>query len=196
MAATTRTLSTAEVRREELLQAAERVFAARGFHGTPTTEIAKAAGISQAYLFRLFPTKLDLFVACVDRCFARTGDLFREAARQGRIDGAEPLDAMGRAYGDMLRDPNRTETLLHMQMQTYAATAEPAVRDAARRGYGALYELVQGESGADDEALRAWFGTGMLMNVLAAMDMIAAIDADEADAPWAVALIGPPDGGC
>ncbi|MDQ3723189.1 MAG: TetR/AcrR family transcriptional regulator, partial [Actinomycetota bacterium] len=66
-----RTLSTAEERREEILQAAERVFAARGLHGTPTMEIAKAAGISQAYLFRLFPTKAELFMALVERCNAR-----------------------------------------------------------------------------------------------------------------------------
>jgi len=177
----TRTLSTAEVRREELLAAAERVFAERGYHGTPTTEIAKAAGISQAYLFRLFPTKLELFVACVERCFARTGELFRAAAR-GRAEGVDPLDAMGRAYGEMLQDPD--QRLLHLQMQTYAASAEPEVREAARRGYAALFELVQRESGASDEALQAWFGFGMLMNVLASMR------ADEVDAPWTRALLG------
>jgi AcrR family transcriptional regulator len=184
MAAVTRTLSTAEARREELLEAAERVFAMRGYHGTPTTEVAKAAGISQAYLFRLFPTKLELFVACVDRCFARTAELFREAARQGRIDGVDPLDAMGHAYGQMLKDSDRR--LLHLQMQTYAASAEPAVREAAQRGYAALFELVERESGADDEAMRAWFGVGMLMNVMAA------IGALEVDAPWTRALL-PPD---
>src|SRR4051812_1395167 len=117
MATAPRTLSTAEARREELLRAAERVFAERGYHGTPTTEIAKAAGISQAYLFRLFPTKLALFVACVERCFARTNKLFSDAAAAGRIDGVDPLQAMGEAYGQMLQDPE--QRLLHLQMQTY-----------------------------------------------------------------------------
>jgi AcrR family transcriptional regulator len=185
MATPTRTLSTAEVRREELLQAAERVFAERGYHGTPTTEIAKAAGISQAYLFRLFPTKLELFVACVERCFARTRELFSDAAAQGRIDGVEPLRAMGEAYGLMLQDPK--QRLLHLQMQTYAAAAEPEVRDAARAGYRSLFELARRESGADDAALQSWFGYGMLMNVLAS------IGADEVDEPWAQVLLGPGD---
>lgn len=185
VAAVTRTLSTAEVRREELLQAAERAFATRGYHGTPTTEIAKAAGISQAYLFRLFPTKLELFVACVERCFARTAELFRAAAAQGRIDGVAPLEAMGGAYGEMLRDPD--QRLLHLQMQTYAASAEPAVRAAAQAGYRSLFELAQRESGADDDALQAWFGFGMLMNVLAS------IGAPEVDQPWAHALLGGKD---
>jgi AcrR family transcriptional regulator len=183
MAAPTRTLSTAEVRREELLEAAERVFATRGYHGTPTTQIAKAAGISQAYLFRLFPTKLELFVACVDRCFARTAELFREAARQGRIDGVDPLDAMGLAYGQMLADSDRR--LLHLQMQTYAAAAEPEVREAAQRGYAGLFELVRSESGADDAAMREWFGVGMLMNVMASIGGL------EVDAPWTRALLPP-----
>jgi len=181
MAAITRTLSTAEARREELLEAAERVFATRGYHGTPTTEIAKAAGISQAYLFRLFPTKLELFLACVDRCFQRTGELFHEAAAQARADGADPLEAMGLAYGEMLLNSDRR--LLHLQMQTYAATAEPAVREAAQRGYAELFELVKRESGADDDTLREFFGIGMLMNVMAS------IGALEVDAPWTCALL-------
>jgi AcrR family transcriptional regulator len=181
MSTATRTLSTAEVRREDVLAAAERAFAVRGYHGTPTTEIAKAAGISQAYLFRLFPTKLELFVACVERCYARTGELFAKAAAQGRADGIEPLEAMGAAYGEMLRDPD--QMLLHLQLQTHAASDEPGVREASRRGFGMLVELVRRESGADDDALRAWFGYGMLMNVLAAMR------ADEVDEPWVHALL-------
>lgn len=188
VATASRTLSTAEARREELLEAAERAFAIRGYHGTPTTEIAKGAGISQAYLFRLFPTKLELFVACVERCFARTGELFRATAAQGRANGVEPLEAMGCAYGEMLKDPD--QRLLHLQMQIYAATDEPAIRAAARRGYRSLFELVQRESGADDETLQAWFGFGMLMNVMAS------IDADEVDEPWARALLADKDLPC
>src|SRR5215475_3687882 len=67
MPTTTRQLSTAAERREVLVEAAVAAFAEHGFHGTPTTEIAKAAGISQAYLFRLFPTKSELYVAAVER---------------------------------------------------------------------------------------------------------------------------------
>src|SRR5436190_917530 len=80
-ATSTRTLSTADERRETILEAAERIFAARGLHGTPTLEIAKAAGISQAYLFRLFPTKAELFLALNDRCNARIRDTFSQAAQ-------------------------------------------------------------------------------------------------------------------
>ena len=81
-------------------------------------------------------------------------------------------------------DPDGWQRLLHLQLQTYAASAEPAVRDAARQGFAALFDLVRRESGADDEALQAWFGFGMLMNVLAS------IGAEQVDAPWTRALLG------
>jgi AcrR family transcriptional regulator len=176
MAAAARTLSTADERRETVLQAAEKVFAARGYHGTPTTAIANAAGISQAYLFRLFPTKRELFVALVDRCYERTAATFARAADEAT--DATPLAAMGAAYGELLRDRDA----LLLQLQTHAATDDPEIRDAVRRGFGRLYELVAQRSGATDEELQHWFAHGMLMNVVAAMR------ADELDEPWARAL--------
>src|SRR4051794_36014738 len=99
-----RTLSTAEERREEILVAAERVFAARGLHGTPTLEIAKAAGISQAYLFRLFPTKGALFLALVERCNERVRRTFVDAAEAARASGEPVMQAMGMAYIGLLDD--------------------------------------------------------------------------------------------
>lgn len=175
MATTIRTLSTAEQRREDVLVAGERAFAARGYHGTPTTEIAKAAGISQAYLFRLFPTKLELFVALVERCFAHTIDVFTAAAAEARRTDADVLVTMGQAYAELLADRDQ----LLLQMQAYAACDEPDIRDATQAGMRRLVELAQRESGADDEVIRNWLGHGMLMNVLAAMGVY------QLDEPWA-----------
>jgi AcrR family transcriptional regulator len=174
---TPRTLSTAEERRETLVEAAVQVFAERGFHGTPTSEVAKAAGISQAYLFRLFPTKSELYVAAVDRCFARTLATFKAAAESaGDMD---VLDAMGAAYAELLED----RTALLGQLQGFAGSVnDPVVREAVRRGFGALYDFVARTSRASDEDLAAWFAHGMLLNVMAAMD------AQNVDEPWARAL--------
>src|SRR3954464_7861826 len=97
---TKRTLSTAEERREAVLGAGMSVFAERGFLGTPTTEVAKAAGISQAYLFRLFPTKTDLVLAVVQRSNDRIREAFARAAAQSKArgeSGEEVLMAMGEA---------------------------------------------------------------------------------------------------
>ena len=70
-----RTRMTASHRREMVLQAALIEFATRGLDGSSTQDIAQRAGISQPYLFRLFPTKKALFLALVERCFQRVQEL-------------------------------------------------------------------------------------------------------------------------
>ena len=182
-----RTLSTADERREEILRAAERVFAARGLHGTPTMEIAKAAGISQAYLFRLFPTKAELFSALVQRCNARIERTFTDAAAAAREAGEPVMQAMGRAYIGLLGDRD----LLLNQLHAHAACDDPAIRDQMRSGFARLVEIVERESGAEPQDVRQFFAHGMLLNVLAAMQ------AQDVDEHWAQLLLKPaaPDPG-
>lgn len=177
-----RTLSTADERREEILVAAERVFAARGLHGTPTMEIAKAAGISQAYLFRLFPTKAELFTALVERCNARIERTFSDAAAAARRDGTPVMEAMGMAYVGLLGDRD----LLLNQLHAHAACDDAAIRDQMRRGFARLVEIVERESGAGAQDVRTFFAHGMLLNVLAAMQ------AQDVDEHWAEVLLKPP----
>src|SRR6478609_8204120 len=137
----TRTRLTAEERRTSVLAAALPEFAAGGLAGTSTEDIARRAGISHPYLFRLFPTKKALFIAVVDECFARVADSFLAAA--GDLRGQEALDAMGSSYGELLTDSDR----LRMQMQAYAASpTDPDVQAATRRGFGRLWEIVADRS--------------------------------------------------
>jgi AcrR family transcriptional regulator len=180
--ATSRTLSTAEERREEILQAAEHVFASRGLHGTPTMEIAKAAGISQAYLFRLFPTKAELFSALVQRCNDRIERTFTDAAAAARATGEPVMQAMGKAYVGLLAD----RSLLLNQLHALAACDDPAIRDQMRLGFARLVEIVEHETGAAPQEVRTFFAHGMLLNVLAAMQ------ASDVDAHWATVLLEPP----
>ena len=84
------TRKSAEERRDDILQAALVEFAERGLHGASTEEIAKRAGISQPYVFRLFGSKKDLFKATVARCFRQTLELFQRAAEGKR--GYENMD--------------------------------------------------------------------------------------------------------
>ncbi len=179
---TARTLSTAEERREEILEAAERVFPARGLHGTPTMEIARAARLSQAYLFRLFPTKSELFIALVARCNARIERTFSEAAAAARAAGEPVMPAMGTAYVGLLSDRN----LLLNQLHAHAACDDPAIRAETRRGFAHLVELVERETGAEAQEIRSFFAHGMLLNVLAAMR------AEDVDEHWARLLLKPP----
>jgi AcrR family transcriptional regulator len=175
---TTTPRQTAEQRREAVLAAALDAFARGGLHGTSTEEIAAAAGISQPYLFRLFGTKKRLFLATIDRCMADTLELFREAAGERR--GQEALDAMGKAYLAMV---TTDRTRLLAQMEGYAACDDPDVRDAMRAGYGKLHLFVETVSGLNEGAVAGWFAGGMLLNVVAAMDLWGSHE------PWARRLL-------
>ena len=147
------------------------VFAEHGLSGASTDEIARRAGISQPYLFRLFRTKKELFIASVERCFAETRETFEQAA-EGKT-GEAALSAMGNAYGELIRsNPNR----LRAQMQTYAACDDPDVRRAARRGFGELVATVERASGVDADTLSRFFAKGMLINVVASMDLLDAVE--------------------
>jgi AcrR family transcriptional regulator len=152
-------------RRELVLEAAMTDFAANGLAGTSTEDVARRAGISQPYLFRLFPTKKALFVELIGRCFGRVRDTFIAAADD--LTGEEALEAMGDAYELLLED----RTLLRLQMQFYAACHDPEIRDATRAEYKGLWELTERLTGLPFQRVVDFFAVGMLMNVAAAMDL-------------------------
>jgi AcrR family transcriptional regulator len=169
------------VRREEILEAAMREFAYGGLHGTSTEKIAERAGISQPYLFRLFRTKKELFIASSQRCFARVLASFQKAA-EGKT-GAEAKLAMGRAYDQLLAD----RELLLGQLQMYAACSDPEIRDATRAGFAELFRYVEDVTGLSTLEIRDFFAMGMLMNVAAAMDLPQICGTDDS---WAQELRG------
>jgi AcrR family transcriptional regulator len=166
---------TAGERREQIVAVAVRHFGDSGMHGTSTEDIAQEAGLSQPYLFRLFRTKRDLFLACCEACTARVIEAFRTAA--AAAPEGEKLTAMGDAYMALLGD----EQWLRMQLQMYAACADDVIRVRARELYRDLVQAVREFSGADEEDLWRFFATGMLINVVSSIGLkeIAAED------PWA-----------
>src|SRR5213595_4247027 len=140
MAVSTR--KSATERRDEILEAALVEFAAHGLDGGSTEAIAKAVGISQPYVFRLFGTKKELFMATVERCLRGTLEMMHTAS--AGLRGEEALQAIGEAYSERLAsDP----TYLRSQMQAYAASDDPQIRDVVRKGYGELVEYVERVSG-------------------------------------------------
>jgi AcrR family transcriptional regulator len=155
----------AEQRREELIQIGFRRFAVGGYNGTSTEDIAREAGISQPYLFRLFRTKRELFLACVDRCFEHVADVFAEAAAAAPPE--ERLQAMGHAYHDRLL-PDRHALML--QMQGYVAS-DPEIRARVREGYQGLVRRVAELAEIEVDETWDFFATGMMLNVMAALDL-------------------------
>ena len=160
---------TAGERRDEVIRAAAVEFAAGGFAGTATEAIARRAGVSQPYLFQLFRTKRELFLATVRDCFARIAGRMETSGKAGRAAGQDPdqvLAMMGKAYVDLLASDR---DLLRLQLHAYAACSDPEIQGEVRALYQELWHTVARISGADPAALYPWFANGMLINVIASI---------------------------
>ncbi len=165
----------ADERRVSVLRAAMTEFAVSGYAGTSTEAIAARAGISQPYLFRLFGTKRELFIATLDVMHGRIEAAFRAAAEG--LSGPEAMMAMAEAYKELLSERD----LLQVQLHAFAASGDPEIRRAAREGLRHLWAVTAELTGFGDDQIRAFFAQGMLMNVLAA------VDAESLDETWAQA---------
>ncbi len=156
---------TASERRAAVLAAAVIEFARSGYAGTSTEAIATRAGISQPYLFRLFGTKKGLFIATYELVSDR---IIAALARAGAgRTGEEALAAIGEAYGDLLQDPE----LLRVQLHGFsAAPGDEDIAATCRRTFEALWHLVHERTRLPDEQVRAVIATGMLLDVISAID--------------------------
>jgi AcrR family transcriptional regulator len=155
-----------EQRREQVIDAAVTEFAANGFHATSTGAIAKRAGISQPYIYALFPNKHELFLAVHRHVVDRIRRVFLEAARGG-ADTEERLHNMGNAYIALLDDRD----LILVQMQAHAAAGDPALREPVRQEFLRLAEDIRQMSGASQEKVAQFLAVGMLLNVVAALEL-------------------------
>ena len=174
----TTTRHTAAERRDDILDAALVEFSRGGLAGTSTDDIARRAGISQPYLFRLFGTKKELFKGTVSRCFRETLVMFQRAAEGHR--GEDALAAMGQASMQLLLEDR---TRLRAQMQAYAACDDPELGAVVRNGFGDLVAYAERVSGLPAEDVASFFAKGMLLNVLSSMQIQAHPE------PWAQRLL-------
>jgi AcrR family transcriptional regulator len=158
--------NTSDERRQQVIEAAVKEFAANGFHATSTGAIAKRAGISQPYIYALFPSKTELFLE-VDRYVVdRIRRAFLDAVR-GKSTTEERLEAMGQAYMELLA--NRDE--IRFQMQAHAAAGNPELAEPIRKEFTGLWEDVKRMSGASEDQVREFMGKGMLLNVVASLEL-------------------------
>lgn len=149
-----------------MIEAAIAEFGEHGYHSTSTAAIAKRAGISQPYIYALFPDKEALFLACYRRGCERIRHAFAEAAR-GTEPGEARLGAMATAYVDLLQSPRE----LMLQLQAFAAAGDPALRPAIREGFIDVMNDIRRLLGGDADDAALFTGRGMLLNILTALEV-------------------------
>jgi AcrR family transcriptional regulator len=160
-------------RRSQVLGIAAGEFANHGLHGASIDAIAHEAGITQAYVFRMFGTKKALFVELVGAAFDRFSDGMSQAARGAA--GLAALAQMGAQYYELLAD----RTTLLLQLQGFAACGDSEVRDLVRSRLAHMWNTVADTTGLDPVTVKSFLAFGMLLN------NVAALDVDELDEPWA-----------
>ena len=162
---------TADERRDAIVAAAITEFADAGLAGASTEAIARRAGISHAYLFRLFSTKRELFVACINRAHERVMEAFRTAARQ---PGPAPIERkLGRGYTQLLAD----REVLRFQLLSFAvACGDDELRAVQRERFAEVFRWLQDEAGMSPDRARLFTAQGMLINVAAALELPELVD--------------------
>lgn len=157
--------STADARRSVITSEAVKVFARAGYRATPVTDVAEAAGISPAYVFRLFDGKLGLFLAALEHCHEQVLATMSDVA--DRMPEEKPevvLAAMGDAYAELIADRD----LLMLQVHALSAVDVPEIAAATRRGLERVITFIQDRTGAPDAAVQQFIAYGQLCHLIVA----------------------------
>jgi AcrR family transcriptional regulator len=152
-----------EERREIVLRESIPVFARYGYEGATTAEIAKRAGVTQPYIFKLFGSKKALFIEACKRNMNTTELQMRDSA--GGKTGHDAMEAMGHAYVERME--NDRDSLL-LQMQQYAACYDEDIQTTVRGCMRGIWDAVVEISGEPVEEVAVFIAKGMMCNVLAA----------------------------
>jgi TetR/AcrR family transcriptional regulator len=158
----------AEERRAAVLDTACTVFSRGTYHGTTTAEIARAAGVSEPILYRHFPSKRELYLACIDETWRRTRTRW-EQALANEPDPAEWVAALGRAF---LEWGEQRTLISNLWLQSLAeAIEDPKIRAQVRALVRKVHAFVAGvvrrsqdEGGIDrarDPNAEAWIFLGV-----------------------------------
>lgn len=159
----------AEERRESVVRAAMVEFARGGYRGTSTEAIARRVGVSQPYLFRLFPNKQAIFEAACEHCIEETWRVFDKASEG--LSGTEAREAMGEAYLNLVEDREQVMMQMQMYVSVFAAESlgEMEVGESARAAWLRLFERIRERVGGDQKEATQFMAFGMLINTLVAL---------------------------
>lgn len=124
-------------RRKQLLGAAQQVFVASGYHATAMDEIAERAGVSKPVLYQHFPSKLELYLAVLDRHVDALVDAVREALEATDDNKQRVAGVTGAFFSFVDTDGEAFRLVFESDL-----TSEPLVRDRVARMTAACAEPI------------------------------------------------------
>ncbi|WP_162606345.1 TetR/AcrR family transcriptional regulator [Jiangella asiatica] len=168
-------------RRQQMLAAASVVFGERGYAAATTDQIAAAAGVSQAYVVRVFGGKENLFVEVARRAIDRITTAFRGAIAESNSTGSDdpkPVEArLGEAYIDLIADRGILLSLL----QIFSLGHDPVIGPIGREGFLSIYRVVRDEAGLAPADASRFMSEGMMINTVLALQLQESPDPDAAE---------------
>lgn len=148
-------------RRDLVLAAATSVFAEAGYHGTTTDTVARAAGVSQPYVVRMFGTKENLFVTVLTRALDLVMTSFRDA-----LAARSPETSIETALGDSYYVLAQDRDVLLCLMHAFTLGSHPVIGPCARDGFLAVFEFLRTDGGMSADEAQRFLAGGMLINTV------------------------------
>lgn len=174
-----RVLSTAEQRRALVISSAITTFARAGYHSTTIAHVAANAGISPAYVSKLFSSKAKLFAAALGECYQRILLALEQGAESATDESPSSLlSSMGGAYANLIADRD----LLMLQVHAQAAMEAEEIAAAVRQGVRDVTTYAAARTRADTREIQQFMAFGQLCHLLT---NLAAFEVDE---EWASIL--------
>jgi len=133
--ATPQTRFSSADRREQILEIATRLFAQQGFRGTTTRQIAEGSGVTEALIFRHFPSKEELYWAVIERKINAAGP--RERLQENLQAGGDDLEILSRVAFEVLERRAKDQTLSRLLL--YSALEKHELSERFFRYYIANY---------------------------------------------------------
>ena len=154
-----------DARREQIIAAAVAVFGAKGYVGTTTDDVARAASISQPYVVRLFGTKEKLFLAALGDSLETLLRAFADAKNDGRPGDVQ--EKMGAAYLGLIE----MRGLHQILSQAFMLGAHPVIGPTARAGFARVWRFLRDDAGMSADDARQFLAMGMLINTMLGLRM-------------------------
>ena len=131
----------ASKRREQLLDCAADLFSKYGYARATTSQLAKAAGVTEPIIYRHFDSKRDLFVALIER----TGRETIVQWEQHLADANDPADRLRRLVGDNPMVSERGRSAYRVILQAISEVEDPVIHDALRNHIKSLHAFLAEE---------------------------------------------------